>query len=111
LKDASQKWFLVDMHVLPQLSNKHLLLPHIDDKRGELEMTPRLAALVKRVAELHDTGLRACHCTKEFTLWRIRPLGYREKLAYECPQLVDPSHDPTDSKILISFIAVDDMLF
>jgi hypothetical protein len=41
----------------PQWSNKHLLPPHIDDKRGEPKMTPCLAALVKRVAELHDTGL------------------------------------------------------
>jgi hypothetical protein len=31
-------------------------------------MTPRLAALVKRVAELHVAGLKAYHCTKEFTL-------------------------------------------
>jgi hypothetical protein len=40
----------------------------IDNKRGEPEMTPRLAALVKRVAELCDAGLEACHCAEEFTL-------------------------------------------
>jgi hypothetical protein len=31
-------------------------------------MTPRLAALVKWVAELHKAGLKACHCVEEFTL-------------------------------------------
>jgi hypothetical protein len=65
---ASQRWFLVDMHAPPQWMNKHLLPPLIDNKRGEPKMTPRLAALVKRVAELHDAGLRACHYTEEFTL-------------------------------------------
>jgi hypothetical protein len=40
-KGASQKWFLVEMHVLLQWTNKHLLLPQIDDKQGELEITPR----------------------------------------------------------------------
>jgi hypothetical protein len=33
-KGASQKWFLVDMDVIPLWTNKHLLLPQIDDKRG-----------------------------------------------------------------------------
>jgi hypothetical protein len=46
----------------------HLLPPLIDDKRGEPKMTPCLAALVKWVAEAHDSGLRACHCAVEFTL-------------------------------------------
>jgi hypothetical protein len=99
------------MHILPQWSNKHRLLPHIKDKRGELEMAQRLAALIKQVAKLCDIGLRACHCAKEFTLWRIRPLGRHEKLAYECPRLADPSRDPTDSKILISISVVTNMLF
>jgi hypothetical protein len=56
------------MHVPPQWANKHLLPPLIDNKRGEAKMTPHLAALVRRVAELYDVGLRACHCTEEFTL-------------------------------------------
>jgi hypothetical protein len=30
-------------------------------------MTPRLAALVKRVAELCEAGLKVCHCVEEFT--------------------------------------------
>jgi hypothetical protein len=55
------------MHVEPQWVNMHLLLLLIDDKRGEPKMTPRLTTLVKRVAELHNIGLRACHCDEEFT--------------------------------------------
>jgi hypothetical protein len=62
-------------------------------------MTPRLAALVKRVAELHDYGLRACYCAKEFTLRWIRPLGHQEKPTYECPRLSNPSCEPTAGKI------------
>jgi hypothetical protein len=110
-KGASRKWFLVDMHVLPQWSNKHLLPPHIDDKQGEPEMTPLLATLVKWVIELCSTSLRACHCAEEFNLQRIFPLGHREKLAYERPQLVDSSRYPADSKILISFITATGLLF
>jgi hypothetical protein len=56
------------MHAQPQWVNMHLLLPLIDDKRGEPKMALCLAALVKRVTELCDSGLRACHCAKEFTL-------------------------------------------
>jgi hypothetical protein len=45
-------------------------------------MTPRLAALVKRVAEPRETGLKACHCAEEFTLRPIHPLDHWEKLAF-----------------------------
>jgi hypothetical protein len=38
--------------------NRHPLPSLIDNKRGEQEMTPCMAALVKRVAELYDVGLR-----------------------------------------------------
>jgi hypothetical protein len=62
-------------------------------------MTPRLAALVKRVAELCDSDLRVRHCVEEFTLWWIRPLGRREKLAYECPLLTDPSREPAAGRV------------
>jgi hypothetical protein len=62
-------------------------------------MTPRLAALVKWVVELHTAGLRACHCAEEFTLRRIHPLGHRERLAYDYSRLVDPSHEPAAGKI------------
>jgi hypothetical protein len=64
-------------------------------------MSPRLAALVNRVAELCEAGLKACHCAEEFTLWRIRPLGGREKLAFECPRLADPNREAADGKIFI----------
>jgi hypothetical protein len=92
-KDARRRWFLVDMHVQPQWANMHLLPSLIDDKWGEPKMTPHLAALVKWVAKLHDSGLRACHCAEEFTLRWIHPFGCLEKLAYECPQLADPSRE------------------
>jgi hypothetical protein len=62
-----------------------------------------LKALVKRVIELHEARLKACHCDKEFTLQWIRPLGRREKLAFECPRFADPTRDPPASKILNSF--------
>jgi hypothetical protein len=90
------------MHVNPQWVNRHLLLPLIDNKGGEPKMTPRLVTLVKWVVELCDTGLQVCHCSEDFTLWRIRPLDHREKLAYECPRLDDPSHDPDVIKIFNS---------
>jgi hypothetical protein len=48
-------------------------------------MTDRLAALIKRVAELRQAGLEACHCVEEFYLQQIRPLGRRKKLAFEYP--------------------------
>jgi hypothetical protein len=56
------------MHVQPQWVNKHLFPSFIDDKQSEPKMMLRLAALVKRVAELHETGLWACHCSEELTL-------------------------------------------
>jgi hypothetical protein len=74
----------------------------IDNRRGELKMTMHLAALVKRVVELHDAGLRACQYAEEFTLWWIRPLCHRDKLAYECMWFADPSHEPAASKIFSS---------
>jgi hypothetical protein len=67
--------------------NIHMLPLLIDNKRGEPEMTPRLAALVQWVAELHNADLQTCHCTEEFTLRQIHPVGHRDKLAYECPRL------------------------
>jgi hypothetical protein len=67
------------MQIDPQWMNTHLLPPPIDDKRGELEMTPRLHALVNLVIELCQAGLRACHCVKEFTLRWIHPHGRQKK--------------------------------
>jgi hypothetical protein len=86
-RGPSQRWFLVDMHIPLQWVNRHLHPLLIDNKRGEQEMTTSLAALVKWVAKLCDFNLRACHCTEEFTLRWIRPLGCQDKLAYECPRL------------------------
>jgi hypothetical protein len=57
------------MHVQPQWVNKLLFPSFVKDKWGELLMTPRLVTLVKRVAELHESRLKPCHCIKEFTLW------------------------------------------
>jgi hypothetical protein len=48
-------------------------------------MTDCLIALTKRVAELLQADLEACHCVEEFYLHRIRPLGRWKKLAFECP--------------------------
>jgi hypothetical protein len=73
--------------------------PLVDKKRGEPKMTPCLAALVKRVAELLAAGLWVCHCVEEFSLRWIRPLGHQEKLAYNCPRLADPSHEPAAGKM------------
>jgi hypothetical protein len=86
------------------MENKHLLLLHVDDRRKEPEMKPHLKALVKRVTEVYQVRLKACHCIEEFTLWWIRPLGRREKLAFECPRLGDPNCDPSASKILSSLL-------
>jgi hypothetical protein len=40
----------------------------IKDKRNEPPMNNHLSALVKRVAELREDGLKACHCVEEFHL-------------------------------------------
>jgi hypothetical protein len=56
------------MHVQLQWVNKHLFPSFVKDKRSELAMTSRLATLIKRVAELREDELKACHCAKEFTL-------------------------------------------
>jgi hypothetical protein len=55
----------------PLWVNKLLFPPAIKNKRTEPPMTDRLAALTKRVAELCQAGLEACHCVKEFYVRRI----------------------------------------
>jgi hypothetical protein len=100
-KGAQQKWILVDMHVEPPWVNKLLFPPAIKDQRKEPPMTDRLATLVRRIAELCQAGLEACHCTEEFYLRWIRPLGRRKTLAFESPRLADPSRDPLLGKIFI----------
>jgi hypothetical protein len=89
------------MHIEPQWVNKLLFPPFVKDKWGEPPMTPRLAALVKQVAELCEAGLKYCHCAEEFTIQQIHPLGCREKLAFECLWLADPNREPADGKIFI----------
>jgi hypothetical protein len=84
-KGAQQKWILVDMHIEPPWVNKLMFPPAIKDQRKEPPMTDRLAALVRRVDELRQAGLEACHCAEEFYLRRIRPLGRRKTLAFESP--------------------------
>jgi hypothetical protein len=89
------------MHFEPQWANMHLLPPLIVDKRGEPKMTPCLTALVKRVAELYNTGLRACHCTEEFTHRWIHPLGRWEKMAFKFLWLADLSRELACGEIFI----------
>jgi hypothetical protein len=92
-KGTHEKWILVDMHNQPPWVNKLLFPPAIKNKRSEPPMTNRLDAQTKRVAELHQVSLEACHCIEEFYLWRIRPLGHRKKLALECLRLADPHRE------------------
>jgi hypothetical protein len=86
------------MHKPASWENRLLFPQIIKDKRNEPPMNDRLTALVKRVAELHEAGLKACHCIEEFHLWRIQPLGCREKLTFECLWLSIPHHDPAEGK-------------
>jgi hypothetical protein len=71
----------------------------ISGKQSGPKMTMRLSTLVKQITNLREAGLKACHCIEEFHLRHIRPLGHREKLAYECPQLADPSRDLAGGKV------------
>jgi hypothetical protein len=87
------------MHTSATWGNMLLFPPVIKDKRTEPPMNERLFALVKRVAKLCEAGLKACHCVEEFHLQRIRPLGHRERLAFECSRMVDPSCEPADGRI------------
>jgi hypothetical protein len=92
---------LVDMHVEPLWVNKLLFPLKVKDKRGEPKVTPRLAALIKKVVKLHQARLKACHYVEEFTLRWIRLLGHQERPAYACPRLADPSREPAGGKIFI----------
>jgi hypothetical protein len=86
------------MHVNPPWVNKLLFPPAIKDQRKELPMTDRLAALVRRVAELRQAGLEACHCPVTSLYF---PLGRRKTLAFESPRLADPSRDPLPGNFFI----------
>jgi hypothetical protein len=89
------------MHVNPPWVNKLLFPPAIKDQRKEPLMTVRLAALVRRIAELRQAGLEPCHDTEEFYLRWIHPLGRRKTLAFESPRLADPSRDPLSGNFFI----------
>jgi hypothetical protein len=67
-KGSQERWVLVDMHKPAPWGNMLLFPPIIKDKRNEPLMNDRLTALVKRMAKLHEAGLKACHCIKEFHL-------------------------------------------
>jgi hypothetical protein len=103
-KGATRRWFLVDLTDLLEWSNKHLLLSWMDDKRKVPEMMPRLWALVDRVIELHAVGLEVCHCTEEFILRWIHPLGRRERPTYECLQFGDLTCNPLAGKTPFRFL-------
>jgi hypothetical protein len=86
------------MHNPALWGNKFMFPPIIEDKRNEPLMNDCLTALVKSMAKLREAGLKACHCIEEFNLQRICSLGHREKLAFECPRLSDPSREPAECK-------------
>jgi hypothetical protein len=56
----------VDMHDQPPWVNKLLFPPTIKNKRTEPSLIDRLVTLTKRVAELRQAGLEACHYVEEF---------------------------------------------
>jgi hypothetical protein len=49
------------MHDPTPWVNKLLFPPDVKDKRKEPKMLVHLSALVKRVAELCEAGLKVCH--------------------------------------------------
>jgi hypothetical protein len=85
----------------PPWVNKLLFPPAIKNKRSEPPLTDRLTALIKRVAELRQAGLEACHCVEEFYLQQIHPLGRQKKLAFECPRMADPYHEPSEGCLFV----------
>jgi hypothetical protein len=98
-KGSQERWVRVDMHKPALWGNMLLFPPIIKDKQNEPSMNSHLFALVKHVAELHEVRLRVCHYVEEFHLRQIRPVGCREKLAFECPRLSDPCCEPTEGKV------------
>jgi hypothetical protein len=67
----------------------------------ESSMTDRLAAPTKRVAELRQAGLEACHCIEEFYLRRICPLDRRKILIFECSRMADPYREPSEGCLFV----------
>jgi hypothetical protein len=64
-------------------------------------MTDRLVALTKRIAELCQASLEACHYVEEFFVQRIHPLGHRRTLAFECSRMADPYREPSDGCLFV----------
>jgi hypothetical protein len=81
--------------------NKLLFPPTIKNKRMEPPLIDHLAALTKRVAELRQAGVEACHCVEEFYIQRIHPLGCRKILAFECPRISDPYREPLEGCLFV----------
>jgi hypothetical protein len=67
-KHSQCRWVFVDMHSLAPWENKLQYPPVLNNQQKEPPMTARLSALFKRVAELHQAGLEACHYVEEFHL-------------------------------------------
>jgi hypothetical protein len=89
------------MHDQPLWVNKLLFPPAIKNKRMEPPMTNRLAVLIKHVTELHQAGLEACHCVKEFYFRWICPLGRQKKLAFKYLWMAVPCRDPSEGYLFI----------
>jgi hypothetical protein len=89
------------MHDQPLLVNELLFLPAIKNKQIEPALTDCLVALTKRVAELRQAGLEACHCVKEFFVQWIRPLSRRKTLAFECPRMADPYRELSEGCLFV----------
>jgi hypothetical protein len=89
------------MHDQPPWVNKLLFPPAIKNKRMEPPMTDRLATLTKRIAELRQAGLEACHYIEEFYIWWICPLSRRKILAFECPRMADPYCEPSEGCLFV----------
>jgi hypothetical protein len=89
------------MHDQPQWVNKILFPPTIKNKRMEPLMTDCLAALTKRIAELHQASLEACHCIEEFYLRWIHPLGRQKTLAFKCPLMANPCREPSKGCLFV----------
>jgi hypothetical protein len=96
------------MHAEPQWLNILLFPPKVKDKSGEPKVTPRLAALMKKVVELRRAGLKACNYDEECTLQRICPLGRRERPAYACPRLADSSIQAVNLLVVRSSFLISD---
>jgi hypothetical protein len=56
------------MHKPASWGNRLMFPPIIKNKRNEPPMNVRLTTLVNHVVELHEAGLKACHCVEEFHL-------------------------------------------